>query len=119
MNTNFPTTTRRRTITGLLLAAVVTTASASALAAPDDDQGDVAADRPAAITQEWVTRQAWRDLAARMPAGWPATQALLDAASEPLATPDERARWQVIADNMPTEWTATAALRDGAGSVAV
>lgn len=120
MNTNFLRTARIRTITGLLLAAVVTTASASALAAPDgQDPSDVPANHPTPATQEWTTRQEWRDLAARMPAGWPATQALLEAASEPLGTPHERARWQVIADNMPADWTATVTLRTAAAWPAV
>jgi hypothetical protein len=56
-----------------------------------------------------------RRTAAAMPPGWPATEAMLEAADRPLGDAAQRARWLEDAERMPAGWPATEVMRRAAG----
>jgi hypothetical protein len=77
-----------------------------------------AVDVTPAETPIWVQAQEQRDLrriAAAMPPGWPATEAMLEAADKPLGDAAQRARWLKDAERMPAGWPATEVMRRAAG----
>jgi hypothetical protein len=102
------------------LAGAAGVAAGSAITRDRDQPADPA---PAAVdvaspeTPIWVHAQQQRDLrriAEAMPSGWPATEAMLEAADKPLGDTEQRARWLEDAERMPTGWPATEIMRRAA-----
>jgi hypothetical protein len=104
--------------------ATVAVLAGAALATGDDDRRtddgrivDVADEGEAAGSDPevpiWVqARERVRlcQLAAELPANWPAAQVLRRAAEQPLGDPAQRARWRRDAALMPSNWPATQVL---------
>jgi hypothetical protein len=104
---------RHRTPAALRLAAVAITAALAACgtaAAGDAPQRDVPPVRP--IWEQVAHQQQLRRDVARMPAGWPATEAMRLEAEQPLGDAAQRATWRRNVEVMPPDWPATQAMRD-------
>jgi hypothetical protein len=104
------------------LAGAAGVAAGSAITRHSDRPADPApaavdVDVTPAATPIWVQAQQQRDLrrlAEAMPSGWPATEAMLEAADKPLGDAAQRARWLEDAERMPTGWPATEIMRRAA-----
>jgi uncharacterized membrane protein YdfJ with MMPL/SSD domain len=120
---------RRVSIQFAVVAAVATgTAGANAGAEiPDDDDhraGEAVADAAvdAGRTEPvpvWITfheQQRLRQIAAKMPSGWPATEVMKRAADQPLGDAVDRERWRRDAERMPAGWPATEVMRRAAAN---
>jgi hypothetical protein len=103
------------------LAAAAGMAAGSALTRDSDrpaEPAPAAVDVAPAEIPIWVQAQQRRDLrrvAELMPSGWPATEAMLEAAGRPLGDAAQRARSLEVAERMPAGWPATEAMRQAAG----
>jgi hypothetical protein len=92
----------RRTVPAVLIAAVLGTAAHTASAAPTSDD-------PAAAERARLV-----EITAQMPAGWPATEVMRQAAEGPALSAAELQRLQQDAARMPAGWPATEAMRKAA-----
>ena len=108
-----PTSTRHSMWRGAAVIAAALTGSVAMLGAPASAGGrDSAAERSEPTWHEQVAdRQDMRRVVARMPTGWPATEAMRIHVDQPLGDVVQRARWQRAVELTPTEWPATAAMR--------
>jgi hypothetical protein len=121
---------RRVPIQVAVVAAVATGAAgaiAGAAVANDDDHGAseavaaaaaVEPDPPQAVPVWIAVREQLRlgQIAAKMPAGWPATEAMQREAEQPLGDALARARWSRDAERMPAGWPATEVMRRAAAN---
>jgi hypothetical protein len=119
---------RRVPIQFAVIAAVATgTAGAIAGAATtngDDDRVSEVLDADAGVAADpteavpiWITvreQGRLRQIAAKMPSGWPATEVMMRAAEQPLGDAVARARWSRDAARMPSGWPATEVMRQAA-----
>jgi hypothetical protein len=121
----------RRVPIQLAVVAAVATGAAGAIAGAaiandDDDRASnvLAADAAADADQTeavpvWITVREQRRLgqiAAKMPSGWPATEAMRRAAEQPLGDAAARERWSRDAERMPSGWPATEAMQRAAAN---
>ncbi|HEX6659081.1 MAG TPA: hypothetical protein VF065_13415 [Ilumatobacter sp.] len=110
------------TVVAAALAGAAGVAAGSAITRDSDRPAQPAPAAVAAASPEipiWVQAQQQSDLlrvAEAMPSGWPATEAMLDAAERPLGDSAQRARWLADAERMPTGWPATEVMRRAAGN---
>ncbi len=121
----------RRVPIQFAVVAVVATGAAgviagAAIADDDDDRAsevlalDAAAD--ADQTEADLLRIAVREqlrlrqIAAKMPSGWPASEVMSRAAEQPLGDAVARERWSRDADRMPAGWPATEVMRRAAAN---
>jgi hypothetical protein len=127
MSTNKTPSWRRVPIQLAVVAAVATGAAgaiAGAAIANDDRGSEPAAD--AAVNPDrtevdpiWITvreQLRLRQIAAKMPAGWPATEVMSRAAEQPLGDAAARERWSRDAERMPAGWPATEVMRRAAAN---
>lgn len=118
------THTWRRVPLHVAVAVAVATGAGGAIAGAaigdedDDRAAEVATDHAAQIDQSeavpvWITVREQRRLrliAAEMPAGWPATEAMMQASGQVLGDAAAREQWRRDADRMPPGWPATQAM---------
>jgi hypothetical protein len=128
MSTSKTTRWRRVPIQFAVVAAVATgAAGAIAGAATANDEDDRASEAPAAAAAVepdpneavpvWIAvreQLRLRQIAAKMPSGWPATEAMQRAAEHPLGDAVARERWTRDAERMPSGWPATEAMQRAA-----
>lgn len=118
------THTWRRVPLHVAVAVAVATGAGGAIAGAaigdeDDDRPAEMAEGEAAQIGEtqavpvWITVREQRRLrliAAEMPAGWPATEAMMRASVQVLGDAAAREQWRRDADRMPLGWPATEAM---------
>jgi hypothetical protein len=128
MSTRRTPSWRRVPIQFAVVAAVATGAAgaiAGAAIANDDGHGaSEALTADAAVQNErtepvpvWITvreQGRLRQIAAKMPSGWPATEVMTQAAEQPLGDAVARERWSRDAERMPSGWPATEAMQRAA-----
>jgi hypothetical protein len=66
---------------------------------------------PVPIWIAFAEQQRLRQIASKMPSGWPATEVMERAAEQPLGDAIARARWRRDAERMPSGWPATEVMR--------
>jgi len=100
------TPTALRFVAAAITAALAACGTAAAGDAPHRDAPQVLP-----IWKQVARQQDLRLVVARMPAGWPATEAMRLEAEQPLGDAAQRAAWRRDVELMPAEWSATQAMR--------
>ena len=97
----------RRTLRARLVVGVAALAAVTAAGMTADAEERIPARR---------TRVELAAMVDKMPAGWPATEAMRREAGQPTSGSAERARWRRDAERMPAGWPATEAMFRGAAA---
>jgi hypothetical protein len=101
---------RTPTALRIVAAAIITALAACGTAATGGGTPHRDAPQVRHIWEQLAHRQDLRRDVARMPAGWPATEAMRLEAEQPLGDAAQRATWRRNVELMPPEWPATQAM---------
>jgi hypothetical protein len=122
---------RRRVPIQVAVVAAVATGTAGAIAGAaiannDDERASEVVGADAAVDADGTDavpilitvgeQRRLRQIAAKMPAGWPATEVMERAAEQPLGDEVARERWHRDAERMPAGWPATEVMRQAAAN---